>query len=145
MSGFVEDALKEILGADADVSALAGNRIYSGVLNDASLYPAIAYRQIDGTADPTLDSPGDGPFKGRFIFFSVAKGVLNGTSPKRQAALLHKYLKTALIGYQNTVLLPDTETLYIQGIFFDTEADTYDDRTQTYQYAAILEVNATTD
>lgn len=141
---FIEDALKQILSDDADVSALVSNRIYPGVLQDASPLPGVAFRVVDTEREPVLDSKTHGPTLARFVFFSVAKDISGTNSPRRMASLIDKAVRHALQGYKDVVIVDSispAEMVDVQGIFFVTASDTFDDRTKTYQAASVFDVH----
>lgn len=140
---FIEDALKIILMADPNVTALVDDRIYGGFLTDATTYPAVAFRKPDETREAQLDSPTTDPPDAEIVFFSVSKGVINGMSARRMASSIDKAIRGALHGYAD-IVIDDTaspqEMMEIQGIFFSRGSDGYDDRTQTHQYASVFRV-----
>lgn len=146
---FVEDALKKILSDSADVSALVDNRIIPGTLEQVTVYPAVAYRKFDEDREPTLDSPRTGPPVAQFVFFAVVKKgnyTYNGqtVSARRLASQVEKAIRARLQGFKDVVIvdaLSPPEMMDVQGIFFVRSADTYDDRTETYQYASVYDVH----
>lgn len=143
---FVEDALKIILSADADVTALVGNRIYSGFLPPNVTYPAVAFRKPDETRDPQLSSPTTDPPDAEIVFFSVCKEPVSGVSARRMASTIDKAIRQVLHGYADVVIDESASPqgmMDIQGIFFSRGSDGYDDRTQTHQYGSVYRVRYT--
>lgn len=142
---FVGEALKKILSDSASVSALVGNRIIPGTIEQTTVWPAVAFRRVDEIREPTLDSPSTEPPMSRFVFFSVVKqGVYSGVSARRLASQVDKAMRDALLGFSGTVVvdaLSPPDSMIVQGIFFVRSVDTYDDKTQTYQYASVYDVH----
>lgn len=141
---FIEEALKQILSDSASVSALVGTRIIPGVVEQTTVWPAVAYRRVDEEREPTLDSPATTAPVARFVFFSVVKrGTYNGVSARRLASLVDKAIRQRLLGFSGDVVvdaLSPPESMEVQGIFFVHAADTYDDKTESYQYATVYDV-----
>lgn len=142
----IEDALKKILSDSAEVRSLVGTRVHNGVLPQklaTTDYPCIVFRKVDEDREPTLGSASTEPPNAEFVFFAVTRGVFADKSAQRMASTVDKTLRGAIHGYKDVVIvdtLSPPEMMDVQGIFFRRAAHTYDDKTETHQYASVYDV-----
>ena len=104
----IEEALVALLEGDADVGALAGDRIYPIVVPAGATLPAIAYQRISTRRPEEMDGP-SGLARPRFQFTCVGTdfGVVKA---------LAKAVRAALDGFSGTV-----SGVMIDGILFEDE------------------------
>lgn len=146
----IEEAVYQLLSANAGVTALASGRIFAGVLpQDLQNYPAIAYRapatgnRMNRRTIQVMEG-GCSLVAQRIHVFSAAKGKRDyGPAAELDAAVCG-----ALEDYQGTVSIPASsplESIYVQGIFATTLAHAYgfDDKTQTHNFVTEFEIHYT--
>lgn len=138
----VEEALVQILRADAGLVALVGTRISPNYLVQATAYPALYYEQTDEVEQAMLQSPGaTGLVTAVFDLIAVSKGVGNVADCKRTAEAARK----ALIGFQGGAVadpLDVSRSIEVQKIFpADVGTDhEYDPVSQIYRFARSFNV-----
>lgn len=140
----IDDALRQTLLENAGVSAWVGSRIHSPFLPQSGPYPAIAFRTPDEEREPTLDVGITGPPMTRFVFFSAVKEPSAGLAAKEIARRIDEAIRHALLPLRGDVAVTASsppETVAIQGVFFVTRAQQFDDRTQTHEYASVYDVH----
>lgn len=130
---FPHEALRLRLLADAGVVAITES-IYPGVLSQGVTLPAVAYRIVDKTTEPRLESRGHpGVTELRIRFFSTCDVAEGGYDTAKD---LDEAIRLCLEGFAGEVTdltSSPVESLNIQGIFHLNTVDGYDDTTQTHQ------------
>ena len=144
----VEQAIYQILKADAGVTALVSSRIVYGVLDQIQTYPAIAYRPPavgNRTVLRTMEG-GCSLVSQRVHVYSAAKG--RGNSVAIVAAELDAAVHSALDEYRGTVFditVSPIESIEIHAIFSTNLAHryVYDDQVQVHNFLTEFEIHYT--
>lgn len=113
----VATELRSFLLADADISDLVGTRIHPLTLPQNPTLPAITFQWISGTRSHHYQGP-DGLSRPRIQFDCYASTYL-------EMEELSEALRARMDGFSG--IIGDLETLSVQGIFFDSERDFYED------------------
>lgn len=135
----IEDAIYEILKADAGVTAIVSGRIFGGVIRETlKTFPVVLYRS-DGGRRPvrTLDG-GCTLVEQRIHVFSAARGMADASD-------LDYAIHSALDEFSGTVSNGGSpeQTIDIQGIFSGDLSHEHDyvDTTELHQFVSEFNCN----
>lgn len=135
-----EQALQQILLADAAVVALVGARIYSPVLPQTVTYPAISIQLDKRDSVRQLNNRGS---TGLAVSGYRIAAISQGPSKYAQAKRIAEAVRLALEGYSGTVTdstVSPIESVRIQLISPEGSRDHYDDATQIHRVIADFDV-----
>lgn len=118
----IEDAIYGKLNADANVTAIVGNRIFPIKMPDRTAMPAISYARVTG---PRVES-----FQGSSTLAHPLYQIDCWAKTHRQMIDLAAKVRNSLQGFQGTVA-----SVKIQGILFENDMDLYEEDTETYHRA----------
>lgn len=110
----IEEAIRDKLLNDANVSALVGTRIYSSELPQKPTYPALIYERVDSERDFTMEGP-SGFVESTFQIRVYAESY-------QEAKDLSNKTRQALNGLSEIVL-----GVRIHAIFLQSDSDEFDD------------------
>ncbi len=138
---FVEQALHQLLTANAAIIALVGTRVYPGLFPQTALFPALTYRLVRREEDPTLSASErtTGPVESQYVFYSAAKGATAYEDSKR----LDEAVRLCISGFSGVVVLAASspiESILIHGIFLADADEDFDLDTQTRQAMSLYRV-----
>jgi len=127
----IRPALIALLSGDADVAVVVdwattrangGQRIFPGKLPQGTVRPSVVYNRVSGQGDHHMEGP-SGLTSTRFQVDSWAQTL-------DAAASLANLVKAVLDGFSGTVAYGSNspqDSIYIGGVFYDTEREDYDD------------------
>jgi len=124
--------LRMLLTADADVAGLAADRVYTEVLPQSPLVPAVVFTEVAGDEDVALDGP-TGAASRRMQIDSWAKS-------RAEATALGRAVKCSLSGHVGAAAGLD-----VQIIFFLTERWDFDAESALYRTSQDFEIWTTGD
>jgi len=125
----IRPALRALLLADTAISAaVGGSRIYPVLLPQGQRLPSIVYHRVSGIGDHHMQGPSG---------LNQPRIQIDCWAQSQDAAVsLADLVKSKLDGFAGTVLWgsssPQNETV-IQGAFYDTEFEDYDDVAKLYR------------
>jgi hypothetical protein len=119
--------LRMLLTSDADVAALAADRVYTEVLPQSPVVPAVVFTEVAGGDDVALD--------GTTGASSRRVQVDAWAATREETTLLALAAKTALAGHVGAAA-----GLSVEGVFFLTERWDYDAETRLYRTSADFEI-----
>lgn len=124
----IRPALRAFLLADAQVSAMVGGaRIFPLKLPQGVREPSVVYSRITGFGDHHM-AGASGLTRPRFQVDAWAESV-------DAATRLADLVKDRLDGYRGPMTVPGSppETVAVQGVFFETERESYDGDAELYR------------
>lgn len=121
--------LRALLLGDAAISAAVGSaRIYPIKLPQGQKLASIVYSRISGYNDHYMDEPSG---------VNRARVQIDCWAPTTDAAdLLARQVKNQIDGYRGSILWGENspaDAIIVQGIFFDSEREDWDDDAQMYR------------
>jgi hypothetical protein len=116
-----------LLTADAGVAARAGDRVYTEVLPQAGVVPAVVFTEVAGDDDLALDGP-TGTSSRRVQVDSWAK-------TRAEATALGLAVKAALVGHVGAAA-----GLSVEGAFLLSERWDFDTETALYRTSQDFEI-----
>ena len=119
--------LRMMLTADAGVAALAADRVFTEVLPQAPIVPAVVFTEVAGDEDVALDGP-TGASSRRVQVDSWAK-------TRAEATTLGLAVKAALAGHAGAAAGLD-----VQGVFLLSERWDFDSESVIYRTSQDFEV-----
>jgi hypothetical protein len=119
--------LRRVLVADAGVAALAADRVYTEVLPQSPVVPAVVFTEVSGDEDVALDGP-TGTRARRLQVDSWAKTRAEATS-------LALAVRGALAGHDGAAA-----GLVVESVFLVTERWDFDSETALYRTSQDYEV-----
>ncbi len=138
---FIEQALHQLLTANAAIAAMVGPRVYPGLFPQTAAFPALTYRLVRREAEATLGA-GErttGPVESQYVIYSAAKGLTAYEDSKR----LDEAVRLCLMNFKGVVTLTASspvETISILGIFLADADEDFDLDTQTRQAMSLYRV-----
>lgn len=121
----IRPALRAFLLADPQISAMVGGvRVHHLTLPQGQREPSIVYQRITGLGDHHMQGP-SGLTRPRFQIDAYAQTPDDATR-------LADLVKARLDGYRGP-MTAGSETVAVQGVFFDAERDGFDAGTGLYR------------
>ena len=121
----IRPALRAFLLADPQISAMVGGvRVHHLTLPQGQREPSIVYQRITGLGDHHMQGP-SGLTRPRFQIDAYAQTPDDATR-------LADLVKARLDGYRGP-MTAGSETVAVQGVFFDTERELYDGDLELYR------------
>lgn len=120
-------ALRARLLGDSAIAAIISTRIYPGKMPQGVVDTSIVYNRVSGLGDVHSGGP-SGLARPRFQ-------VDCWSASADTAAALAQLVKDRLDGFSGAVAWDDSSpgnSITVQGVFFDTERDAYDDAIKMY-------------
>lgn len=119
----IEQALAQVLEANAGVFAICGSRIYPGYLPQGTItWPALAYK-IQGRAKEKVLEPGVPTVVNSEVHMYCLSNSANAFAETKR---LSEAVRQALEGFMGTVVKTGSsppEAVEIYGVFFETHED----------------------
>lgn len=121
-------ALRFYVLADAAIASIVGIRMFAGRMPQGEIRTSIVFTRVSGVGDHHLQGP-SGLARARFQIDAWAQTL-------DAAVALADLIKARIDGFRGTIQWDDNSpgnALTIQGIFFESESEDYDDTAKLYR------------